>query len=78
MQQPHFNQWVNHFRAGLYCMVAWAGLLLCVLCFSPNKGTGTFNQSITTAMLAGRLRMQEPTASLPDQRPILSLCGTHS
>lgn len=37
LQQPHFNQWVNHFRAGLYCMVAWAGVMLVVLSCSPRK-----------------------------------------
>lgn len=57
MQEPHFNQWVNHIRAGLYCMVAWAGLLLVILAFSSQRAEVEFRQITTNAMLGGLLPM---------------------
>ena len=56
-QTPHYNQWVNHFRSGLYGMVAWAALMLVVLAFgSPNASDpDTFSKNVTTIMLIGLL-----------------------
>ncbi len=47
MQQPHFNQWINHFRAGLYSMVAWGGLVLVALAFLSD-GEEDYSVKLTT------------------------------
>ncbi|KAG2450719.1 hypothetical protein HYH02_004557 [Chlamydomonas schloesseri] len=53
--EPHFIEWINHSRAGLYGMVSWAGILLVVLTFSPDRKDPDFRSRVTTLMVAGLL-----------------------
>ncbi|GLC33063.1 hypothetical protein PLESTB_000374500 [Pleodorina starrii] len=53
--EPHFIEWINHIRAGLYAMVSWAGMVLLVLTFSPHRREDDFRSKLTTVMVAGLL-----------------------
>jgi hypothetical protein len=59
LQQPHFNQWINHFRAGLYCMVAWGGLVLVALAFladTAKTDEEQYDQSVMLTNVSGVMR----------------------
>ncbi|GAX73193.1 hypothetical protein CEUSTIGMA_g646.t1 [Chlamydomonas eustigma] len=51
--QPHFNQYMNHSRAGIYGAVSYAALLLLILTFGNSGGSDAFASSITNVMLVG-------------------------
>ncbi|GLI64845.1 hypothetical protein VaNZ11_008226 [Volvox africanus] len=53
--EPHFIEWINHIRAGLYAMVSWTGLVLLALTFSPHRRDGDYRSKLTTVMVAGLL-----------------------
>ncbi|GFR48517.1 hypothetical protein Agub_g10412 [Astrephomene gubernaculifera] len=53
--EPHYIEWINHARSGLYCMVSWAGVMLVALTFSPHRREDHFRSKMTTIMVGGML-----------------------
>lgn len=53
--EPHFNEWINHCRSGLYGMVSWTGIILLSITFSPKRKEEPYRDQMTTMMVAGLL-----------------------
>jgi len=37
LQQPHYNEWVNHIRSGLYCMLFWTSVFIAIMKFDHRR-----------------------------------------
>jgi len=51
--QPHLNEWVNHIRSGLYCMLFWASIFIAIMKFDHRRDNPGHSEWLTDIMLMG-------------------------
>mmetsp|Transcript_10121 Transcript_10121/g.26269 ORF Transcript_10121/g.26269 Transcript_10121/m.26269 type:complete len:2025 (-) Transcript_10121:314-6388(-) len=51
--QPYFNEWVNHIRSGLFCMLFWTSAFIAIMKFDHRRERPGHLEWLTDIMLYG-------------------------